>query len=467
MLAAGAMLGAYRILRELGQGGMGTVYLGEHALLGRPAAIKVLLPGLSEEEDAVHRFFNEARAVTRIADPGIVQVFDFGYHTDGSAFIVMELLEGDPLDQRLERIGRFGLREGLRLVRMICASLEVAHAKGVVHRDLKPANIFLVADAAMPGGERAKILDFGIAKLSGGAPGAFKTLSGVLLGTPEYMSPEQCRGANRGDAVDHRADVYAMACMMFTMLTGRPPFQGEIGELISAHLREPPPLASQLVPGLPIAIDQVLQRGLQKAPGDRFPSMAAMIEAIDLAAQALYRPGSEPDALAEARAASWPGGGLTDSGASSKPKEAARTTLSGASGQLRAAGSGELARRRWVSALVAAAIVSVGGVGFLIARGGGAEGAVHGSSGGPITDPAVVPGAIADEVAPAAPATAAVADDAGVADAPSRAAAIDATTTLIHIPQPARPAPKPPSRGDEHATSRRPAPRPSENDRGD
>ena len=134
---------------------MGTVYLGEHTLLGRKAAIKVLLPSLSANEEIVKRFFNEARAVTRIADPGIVQIFDFGHHTDGSAFIVMELLEGEPMDKRLKRLGKFGLIECLRLMRMICTSLAAAHAKGIVHRDLKPENIYIVSDPAVTGGERA------------------------------------------------------------------------------------------------------------------------------------------------------------------------------------------------------------------------------------------------------------------------------------------------------------------------
>ncbi|HET7502598.1 MAG TPA: serine/threonine-protein kinase [Kofleriaceae bacterium] len=273
----GAVIGSYRIVQQIGKGGMGVVYLGQHTLLGRSAAIKVLLPELSAQPETVNRFFNEARAVTSIRDPGIVQVFDFGHHTDGSAFIVMELLEGEPMDRRLERIGRFALADGLRLARLICTSLAAAHAAGIVHRDLKPENVYLVPDPAVPGGERAKLLDFGIAKLSD-APGLHRTQAGALLGTPLYMSPEQCRGTGE---VDHRSDIYTMGCVLYAMLTGAPPFDSRgIGELILGHLREPPPLASSRVRELPDIVDQILLRCLEKAPEARFSSMIELAQAL-------------------------------------------------------------------------------------------------------------------------------------------------------------------------------------------
>ncbi|HEV7557742.1 MAG TPA: serine/threonine-protein kinase, partial [Kofleriaceae bacterium] len=286
----GTTVGSYRIVRKLGEGGMGTVYVGEHVLLGREVAIKVLLPSLSAQNEIVARFFNEAKAVTRIADPGIVQVFDFGHHVDGSAFIVMELLHGEAMDRRLERIGSFAPLASLRLVRQICASLVAAHGKGIVHRDLKPENIFIVGDPAVTGGERAKILDFGIAKLTSQPAGVTKTRTGMLLGTPVYMSPEQCRGNGE---IDARSDIYSIGCVMMTMLTGRPPFDGEAsGDLIVAHLREPPPLAAMRLPGLPEMFDQILQRCLAKAPDDRFPSMASLVDTLDAAEQAMLRASS-------------------------------------------------------------------------------------------------------------------------------------------------------------------------------
>src|SRR5437879_2779970 len=143
----GTQLGAYRVLHRIGEGGMGSVWLAEHTMLGRRAAIKVLHPEYSADASIVTRFFNEARAATAISDPGIVQIFDFGHHTDGSAYIVMELLEGETLDRRLARLGRLAVPEALRLMRQVASSLGAAHRAGIVHRDLKPENIFIIHDA--------------------------------------------------------------------------------------------------------------------------------------------------------------------------------------------------------------------------------------------------------------------------------------------------------------------------------
>src|SRR5688572_1863220 len=163
----GAQIGAYRVLKQIGEGGMGAVWLAEHIALGRRAALKVLHAQYSVRPDVVQRFFNEARAATAIADPGIVQIFDFGNHTDGSAYIVMELLDGEPLDRRLARSGSLEVGDALRIMRQVASTLGAAHARGIIHRDLKPENIFMVRDPEVSGGERAKILDFGIAKLVG------------------------------------------------------------------------------------------------------------------------------------------------------------------------------------------------------------------------------------------------------------------------------------------------------------
>jgi serine/threonine-protein kinase len=392
MSAWGSILGTYRVLNKIGEGGMGTVYLAEHTLLGRKAAIKVLLPALSANEEVVRRFFNEARAVTQITDPGIVQIFDFGYHTDGSAFIVMELLDGEAMDKRLARIGKFGLIECLRLMRLICSSLGAAHARGIVHRDLKPENIFIVGDPAVTGGERAKILDFGIAKLSGEDAGTHKTRTGMLMGTPVYMSPEQCRGA--GD-IDHRSDIYTMACVMFTMLTGRPPFNEDTtGELIAAHLREPPPLAASRVPELPGIVDEILQRCLRKAPAERFQSMAELVDAIGAAEQVVYRSHVPTRAIdlslsqqGPLLAPPMPPPMLPPPAPATLPP-LAPTTLSGSAGQT-AAGTtgvpGSTPRGRGRIAGFIAGVVAVGGAIAIVASLGG------GGGGGGGTSPQIAP----------------------------------------------------------------------------
>ncbi len=271
-------IGQYKILRTLGAGGMGTVYLGEHVLLGRRAAIKTLLPSLSTYRELVDRFFNEARAISSISDPGVVSVFDFGYHVDGTAYIVMEFLEGESLADRLDRLERLRLVDALRLARQLSSSLAAAHERGIVHRDLKPGNVFLVRDPEVTGGERTKILDFGICKLDD-PDGPTTTQTGAMLGTPVYMSPEQCRGAG---GVDHRSDIYALGCVLFHMTTGRPPFDVEgVGDYIAAHLKEPPPIPSSIVPELPPAVDALLLQCLAKDPELRLSSMTEVQEAID------------------------------------------------------------------------------------------------------------------------------------------------------------------------------------------
>jgi serine/threonine protein kinase len=269
-------IGQYRILRKIGAGGMGLVYLGEHTLLGRRAAIKTLLPSMSANAEVVERFFNEARATSAIRDPGVIQVFDFGYHVDGTAYIVMELLEGEALAARILRLGKLALGDALRMARQIASSLASAHACDIVHRDLKPENIFLVTDSEAQAGERTKVLDFGICKL--GTGDITLTQTGAMVGTPVYMSPEQCRGDS---SIDGRSDIYAFGCLLFHMLTGRPPFVGEAsGDLIVAHLDDTPPPPSQLVPDLPPAIDALVLRCLAKSREDRYPSMSELAHAI-------------------------------------------------------------------------------------------------------------------------------------------------------------------------------------------
>ena len=351
----GAVIGTYRVTRKLGEGGMGAVYAGEHSLLGRKAAIKVLLPALSQNQDIVNRFFNEARAATAIQDPGIVQIFDFGYHTDGSAFIVMEFLEGEPLDGRLKRLGRLAVPDALRILRQVSSSLAAAHARGIVHRDLKPENIYLVVDREVAGGERPKILDFGIAKLTGDTGSKVKTQTTAIMGTPMYMSPEQCRGAG---GVDHRSDVYALGCVLYHLLVGRTPFDGEgIGEIIASHLREPAPLPSASVPGIPPEVDQVVQRCMAKSPDQRYQSASELADALGW----LLGQGGQP------AGAVMPSGPYAAQGGYMTP-----TTLSGAAGA-RATGPGAGSLPGAPAQATGTAAAPSGGrskLGFVIAGGG-------------------------------------------------------------------------------------------------
>jgi len=274
----GSTIGQYRLLRKVGEGGMGVVFVGEHVLIQRRAAIKLLKPEISKHRRSLERFFNEARATAAIQDPGIAQLFDVGLTHDKSAYIVMELLDGESLDVRLQRVRRLAPADALRIVRQVAGTLAAVHAAGIIHRDLKPANLFSVVDAAAPGGERIKILDFGVAKLGPDLHDGAQTRAGALMGTPVYMSPEQCSGA----AIDPRADIYSLGCVLFRLVTGRPPFAVKgVGPVIAAHLSELPPPPSRFVSELPAGFDDLVLRCLAKSREDRFPTMAELGEGCD------------------------------------------------------------------------------------------------------------------------------------------------------------------------------------------
>ncbi len=274
----GHQIGSYRIERKLGEGGMGVVWIGVDVRLGRRAAIKQLLPAMSMQRDIVERFFNEAKAAASINHPGIVEIYDVGWHTDGSAFFAMKLLEGDSLARRLRATGPMPVPVVATIARQTASALAAAHQRGIVHRDLKPDNIVLVADEEVSIGERATVLDFGIAKLFGDGPQSQKTRTGSVMGTPSYMSPEQCRGAGE---VDHRTDVYALGCILFEMLTGRPPHVGEgAGEVLGMHQFVEPPTVSSLRGDVPPAFEAVVMRAIAKKPEARHQSMAELTAAL-------------------------------------------------------------------------------------------------------------------------------------------------------------------------------------------
>ena len=265
----GAAVGNYKVVAQLGSGSMGVVFLGEHQRLARRAAIKVLTPELVRDQRALQRFFTEARATSLIRHPGIVEVFDCDVDATGRAYMVMEYLEGDTLADQLRRAGKLHWTAACLIGRQVADALASAHDKGIVHRDLKPENVFLVADGGEPTGA-VKVLDFGVAKLLASDAAARLTMRGTLIGTPEYMSPEQCGGAE----VDHRADIYALGCILFEMLSGHPPFvTSSLRALVVAHRFRPAPLPGKSGSHFPAWLGDLMARMLAKDPAQRPSSM--------------------------------------------------------------------------------------------------------------------------------------------------------------------------------------------------
>ena len=276
-------VGPYKVIARIGEGGMGAVYEAVDAQIGKRVAIKVLHKEHAKNQQIANRFINEARAINVVEHPGIVTVSSFGQLPDGTAYIVMELLKGETLNARMKsQGGRMQMLDALRLARQIASALAAAHEKGIIHRDLKPDNIMLVADSAMPGGERTKLLDFGIAKLKQeyqGSGDQVMTRAGVMMGTPLYMAPEQCRNASD---VDDKADVYSLGVMLYRMLAGKPPFSAPgTGELMAMHIYMQPPPLQVANPSLPEPLVALVHRMLAKNRVER-PSMAQVAQELEV-----------------------------------------------------------------------------------------------------------------------------------------------------------------------------------------
>jgi serine/threonine-protein kinase len=280
----GLVAGKYEIVRLIGRGGMGSVWEGRHASLGTRVAIKFIDQEYVGSREAQTRFATEARAAATIQSKHAIQIFDHGVTEDGRPYIVMELLVGEALDHRIERLGRISLQETARILGQVARALQRAHDAGIIHRDLKPENIYLVRSPDDED-EIAKVLDFGIAKIKGppsdlGLTSSTKT--GAVLGTPYYMSPEQARGLR---SIDHRSDLWSLGIIAYKCVTGVLPFDGEsVGDLLVTICTAPPPVPSNTLPGLPRAFDAWFFRAVDRDPGRRYASAAELGEALGYAA---------------------------------------------------------------------------------------------------------------------------------------------------------------------------------------
>jgi len=270
-----ALLGRYQVLERIGDGGMGTVYMAEHTTILKKFAVKVLSPELSVRPDHVDRFMREARSASMINHPNVVEITDFGVTPDGQPFFVMEYLQGKDLSQVIGEAGSLPWKRVRPIALQLCHALQAAHDQGVIHRDMKPGNVVLVKRGNTV--EHVKVLDFGIAKVLGEAEAKGLTQSGTVVGTPEYMSPEQ----GWGQPVDHRGDIYGVGVMIYELLTGKIPFSGTtMMEILNRHMFEVPDIK---MPNIPEEVGAIILKAMQKDRALRFQSMnelGAAIEAV-------------------------------------------------------------------------------------------------------------------------------------------------------------------------------------------
>jgi eukaryotic-like serine/threonine-protein kinase len=401
--------GRYRLERALARGGMGSVWVAQHTQLDVHLAIKFMDPTFAASSDARSRFEREAKAAAKLQSPHVVQVHDYGVE-DNTPFIVMELLVGEDLGDRLKRERRLSLKATSDIVTQTAKALRRAHEEKIVHRDLKPGNIFL---AKNQDDEIVKVLDFGIAKARMSTDGEV-TKTGTLIGSPHYMSPEQARS---GKNLDHRSDLWSLAVIVFRALTGHLPFPGdEIGEVIMAICADPIPVPSHVAPDLGPDVDQFFVRALARDPAKRFQSAKEMAEAfavlagagaaaagasIVLAAPAIADDPSASDletrvddstAVAPTPQPTSSPAGTSDAGTTPAPVEDAKEATPGPraaespryseppspTGSLAPAGSTVAglpkngSRTAVIAVAVVAGIVALGGAGLVMSRGSGA-----------------------------------------------------------------------------------------------
>jgi serine/threonine-protein kinase len=271
---------AYQLTRLISGGSMGTVYEAVQLRLNRRVAVKIMMAELAENPEALARFRREVKVTSQISHPHVVQLLDFGTTDSGRPYLVTEYLEGEDMERRLARVGKLPVPTVRDVVKQVGSALAAIHAKGIIHRDLKPANIvFLVMDGGI---DFVKLVDFGIAKVK--TSNSNLSRISVVVGTPEYMAPEQASG--RVDDVDHRSDQWALACTAWRMLCGEAPFTGrDVNEQVSRILRDDPPPLVKAAPHVSPEVERVLRRALTKRQSGRFPTVTAFARAFDAAAK--------------------------------------------------------------------------------------------------------------------------------------------------------------------------------------
>ncbi len=268
----------YRIVRLIGEGGMGSVHEGENTLIARRVAIKVMHAAATQNEQALLRFEREAQAAGRIGSDHILEVLDLGRLDNGDRYMVMEYLDGEPLSARIERLGKMTPEQIAPLMRQACKGLQAAHDAGIIHRDLKPDNIYVLREkAGQP--DFVKIIDFGISKFSALGSDMNMTRTGAVMGTPYYMSPEQAKGSSQ---VDPRSDVYALGVIMYEAVTGHVPFDGNtFNELMFKIVLSEPPKLSEAVPDLDPNFAAIINKSMARELDDRYASATQLMHALD------------------------------------------------------------------------------------------------------------------------------------------------------------------------------------------
>jgi serine/threonine protein kinase len=269
----------YQITRKLGEGGMSYVYQAHEADTGRSVAVKILIPRLSKDPSSVERLRREATIATRLNHPNVCPILRLGETSDHLLYLVMPFLEGEPLSEHETRRGPFPPADGVPLLVQMCHGLGHAHDLQIIHRDLKPENIMLVPDTSTQNGYRAVVMDFGLAKERRAGPDVVKlTATGIVLGTPEFMSPEQIRGK----PLDGRSDIYALGVLAFELFTGQLPFTGKSAqETMIARLRGAPTPLREVKADLPAKLENVITKALQVNPADRYGSMEELAHALE------------------------------------------------------------------------------------------------------------------------------------------------------------------------------------------